>query len=131
MVDYNSKCKINQDVSVYLSRADSDLITSSLPVCPVPSPPSIFPAVSQPSIVLRSSGVRRLIAGDKFPSFGSRLQDQSGKNLFVEDLLPPKQMAPTTSAGKHFKSSNTNYKSKFTTSSRSKIQTTHIIHVLI
>jgi hypothetical protein len=44
--------------------------------------------------------VKKPIAGDKPQTFGVRIPNQKGNNIFLEDLLPPKQQAPIAIKGK-------------------------------
>ncbi len=63
--------------------------------------------------------VMKPIAGDKPPIFGVKIQNQKGKNIFLDALLPPKQRAPITINGKLLKI--VQYNSQMQTSNLQKV----------
>jgi hypothetical protein len=114
IVDVVSKSKINQDVSMHCSRANTEFKTSIHPETSL----TIYKTTSmksgpiQPSHPLGYLGVRKPTAGEVDDSRLSNLQIQiqKGMNFFLEDLLPPHQKAPPISEGKH---SNSNAKKTY------------------
>jgi hypothetical protein len=111
IVDVVSKSKINQDVSMNSSHADTDFQTSKCPETSL----MIYKTTSmqsdpiQPSHPLGYLVVRKPIAGKvEEPGISNlQIQIQKGKNFFFEDLLPPHQKAPSVSEGKHSNSKKT------------------------
>jgi len=56
-----------------------------------------------PESLLKASGCDETDSGRQTPTFGVKIQNQKGKNIFLDALLPPKQRAPITIKGKLLK----------------------------